>query len=331
MSRGGVLAAPAKVKPPPPPPPLDVVFLSAPRPVDSGVPPALRADNKRSSLRRLSSFSSSIVIAGEVEPPGVPTARSAPAPAAASSVDRPPPMTGVGGVPSTTSAAAAADVRASFTRGEKSPRPVPPPPPPPPPAPAAPVKGVVDSAAEAGRGARMGVGVVASAAAAVPAIVAASTACCHLIAVTPPPTCAAVVYITAPPPPPPPPSLPALREGESMRGSIHTTRPSPDPAASAPPSPRHVNVLADAPNATEPTNAARLPLVVGAFVSSNVTRPSLLAAAMSPGVVGEKDACQQRPPPPPSAASTLAARRRIPVSHRRTKPSALELANNCRR
>ena len=70
---------------------------------------------------------------------------------------------GVGGVPSTTSAAAAADVRASFTRGRRARGPSAPPPPPPP----APVKGVVDSAAEAGRGARMGVGVVASAAAAV--------------------------------------------------------------------------------------------------------------------------------------------------------------------
>jgi hypothetical protein len=34
---------------------------------DSGVPPALRADSSRSTLRRLSSFSSSIDIAGDPE------------------------------------------------------------------------------------------------------------------------------------------------------------------------------------------------------------------------------------------------------------------------
>ena len=91
----------------------------------------------------------------------------------------------------------------------------------------------------------MGVGVVASAAAAPPAAAAASVAFCHITRVCPPPTCATVVYNTASPPEP----------DESILGSIHTTRPSPAPAARAPPSPRHATDVASAPRAMEATIA----------------------------------------------------------------------------
>jgi hypothetical protein len=93
-----------------------------------------------------------------------------------------------------------------------------------------------------------------------------------------------VVYNTEPP----------LDEEESMRGSIHTTRPSPVPTASAPPSPRHATPRAAAPTAIVPTIAE----VGGAFTSIRLTcpsPPSLLAAAINPGEVGENTACQQLP------------------------------------